>query len=272
MKITFAGLRVMALAFALALSLRAAPQLGLQSWTCTAMTFEQTVEFAVRHRITNLQFYDGHFNPKGPKEETLRKLAVLKANGLKIYTFGVNATSLDKEENRKLFEFAKLIGAKLIVVEPRNPAEWDNLEELVREYDIRLAIHNHGTGTVYGDPATVKAVLAKRDRRIGVCLDVGWVTGAGFDAAEVFRSYGDRVFDIHLKDKKIEIAADGAKVVIDAVVGTGATNFAGLFAAIKETNWSGVMAIETGRKPLTANPDTQVAAAIAVFETRMSGK
>ena len=43
----------------------------------------------------------------------------------------------------------------------------------MREYDIKLAIHNHGTGTVYGAPATVKAVLAKRDRRIGVCLDVG---------------------------------------------------------------------------------------------------
>ena len=98
------------------------------------------------------------------------------------------------------------------------------------------------------------------------------MTGVGFDAAEVFRSYGDRVFDIHLKDKRIEIAADGAKVVVDTVVGTGATNFAGLFAVIKATNWSGVMAIETGRKPLTANPDTQVAAAIAVFETRISEK
>lgn len=236
------------------------------------MTFDQVVDFAVQQKITNLQFYTAHLNPLAPKEETMRKLATLKANGLKAYTFGVNQTSLDKEKNRLLFEFAKLIGVKLIVVEPKNPAEWENLEELVREYDIKLAIHNHGAGTAYGDPATVKAVLAKRDRRIGVCLDVGWVTAAGFDAAKVFREYGDRVFDIHLKDKKIENAADGTKVVVDVEVGRGATNYAELFSAIRETKWSGVMAIETGSKPFPVDPSAIVATAKKIFQTSTASK
>ena len=236
------------------------------------MTFDQVVDFAVRQKITNLQFYTAHLNPLAPREETMRKLAILKANGLKAYTFGVNQTSLDKEKNRQLFEFAKLIEAKVIVVEPKNPAEWENLEELVREYDIKLAIHNHGAGTVYGDPATVKAVLAQRDRRIGVCLDAGWVTAAGFDAAKVFREYGDRVFDIHLKDKKIEDAADGTKIVVDAEVGSGATNYTELFAAIRETKWSGVMAIETGSKPFPIDPSAIVAAAKKLFQASTASK
>ena len=46
-------------------------------------------------------------------------------------------------------------------------------------------------------------VLAKRDPRIGVCLDAGWITQAGFDAAKVFQDYRGRVFDIHFKDKKV---------------------------------------------------------------------
>ncbi len=270
MKSAFASIAMIAAAVVPGHYICAAPQLGLQSWTCNAMTFDQVVDFAVRHRIENLQFYTGHFDPLAPKAETLRKLAILKAKGLSAYTFGVAATSLDKEANRRLFEFAKVIGAKLIVVEPKNQAEWANLEELVREYDIRLAIHNHGAGTVYGDPAAVKAVLAQRDRRIGVCLDVGWVTAAGFDAAKVFRDYGDRVFDLHLKDKKIETAADGSKVVIDAEVGKGAANYAGLFAAIKETNWSGVMAIETGGKPFPIDPSAIVTTAKTLFETQVT--
>src|SRR5436190_10352640 len=149
---------------------------------------------------------------------------------------------MDKEANRKLFEFAKLMGMKVIIVEPKKMEEWDNLEALVKEYNIKLAIHNHGTGSVYGDPATVKQVLASRDRRIGVCLDIGWVTAAGFDAAAVFRDYGaDRVYDMHLKDKKVEKDPAGKPVVLDVENGTGQANFAALFAEIKKSKWSGVM-------------------------------
>jgi sugar phosphate isomerase/epimerase len=248
------------LALLLLPSLRAAGQvqLGLQTWTCNRMTFDQVVDFAVQHHITQLQFISAQFDPEAPREETLRKQAILEAKGLTCYTFGVSKTTLDKEQNRKLFEFAKLIGAKLIVVEPGNPAEWDNLEQLVQEYDIKLAIHNHGKGSVYGDPATVQAILAKRDKRIGVCLDVGWITAAGFDAAKVFTAYGDRVYDIHFKDKKVEKAADGKDAIIDVALGTGSANYQGLFAAIKASGWSGVLAIETDSRAFQADPNQLV--------------
>lgn len=127
------------------------------------------------------------------------------------YSFGVNGTTNDKEKNRKLFEVARLLGAKLIVIEPALD-NWDSIEPLVKEYDIRVAIYNHGAGTTYGDPNTVKQVLAARDRRIGVCLDVGWATQAGFDVAKVFRDYGDRVYDIHFKDKKMGVKDDRSSV------------------------------------------------------------
>ena len=261
---------LLSLALALSPALRAGNvQLGLQTWTANKMTFDQVVDFAVAHHITQLQFIGAHFDPRASKEETLRKKAILDAKGLTCYTFGVNGTSMNKEENRKLFEFAKLIGAKLIVVEPKNMAEWDNLEELVKEYDIKLAIHNHGTGSAYGNPETVKGVLAKRDKRIGVCLDVGWVTAAGFDAAKIFREYGDRVYDIHFKDKKVEKSADGKDVVLDVELGTGQANYQGLFAELKKSNWSGVMAIETDNKSFQTDPNKMVADGQNFFGTMM---
>ncbi len=244
-------------------------QLGLQTWTCNRMTFDQVVDFAVKHHLTQLQFIDTQFDPKGAKEETRRKKAILDAHGLTCYTFGVSKTSANKEENRKLFEFAQLVGAKFIVVEPK-ANEWDNLEALVKEYDIKLAIHNHGTGTAYGDPKTVLGVLAKRDHRIGVCLDVGWVTAAGFDAAKVFRDYGDRVYDIHFKDKKVEKAADGKPVILDVEIGTGQANYTGLFAALKDTHWSGVMAIETDNRAFQADPNQMVDAAQKFFDANIA--
>lgn len=243
------------------------PKLGLQSWTCRRMSFEQVVEFASTHQIKYVQFFKEHLDPTASLEETKRKKALLDKNGLVAYTMGVCATSLDKEANRKLFEFARAMGMKFIVVEPKNMAEWDNLEELVKEYDIKLAIHNHGTGTVYGDPATVKKVLAARDPRIGVCLDVGWVTSAGFDAAQVFRDYGDRVFDIHFKDKRPE-RAETSTVWFDTETGRGSANYDGLFAEIKRTGWSGVLAIEAEGEVFSRNPHPPVAAAVDFFRAR----
>ena len=275
---------VLALSFSLG-SARAAdasgPQLGLQTWTCRNMTFDEVVEFATKHHIKYVQMIAKHIDPKGTKEEALRKKAILDQRGLVCYTFGVNGTSMDKEENRKLFEFAKLMGIKLIIVEPKNMAEWDNLEALVKEYDIKLAIHNHGTGSAYGDPETVKKVLAARDARIGVCLDIGWVTAAGFDVAKIFREYNGRVFDMHLKDKRIEPAAPGAMVddkkggkkpagptVLDVEIGMGQANYQGLFAEMKKAKWSGVMAIETDNGEFAKDPNKLVAGAAEFFKAK----
>ena len=258
---------VFTLLFALsarAASTAAAPQLGLQTWTCRNMNFEQVVALATKHGITQLQFIAAQLNPSAPAEENLRKKAVLEKAGLHAYTFGVNGTTLDKATNRKLFEFAKLMGIKLIIVEPKDFAQWDNLEQLVKEYDIKLAIHNHGKGSVYGDPATVKKILAARDTRIGVCLDVGWVTAAGFDAAAIFRDYADRVFDIHFKDKKTSLV-DGKSVAVDTELGQGDSNYAGLFAEIKKSKWSGVLAIETDSKAFAEDPNRLVAEAKNYF-------
>lgn len=274
------ALRLSFFAAAIALSLPGAPaaaapakdagvKLGLQTWTCRNMEFDQVVAFAVKHGITHLQLIAKHMDPHAPKEETLRKKAILDAKGLTAYTFGVAGTSMDKAKNRQLFEFAKLMGIKVIIVEPKNPAEWDNLEELVKEYDIKLAIHNHNLDTVYGSPEKVKKVLNARDRRIGVCMDVGWITAAGFDAAEAFRGYDGRVYDMHFKDKVVETAADGKKVPVDTEIGQGKANYRGLFAEIKKSKWTGVLAIETDSKAFAEDPNKLVAGAKAFFASQV---
>ena len=83
------------------------PKLGIQSWTCRNMTFDQVVTFAKHHKLKYLQLIGKHINPTASKEENLKKKAILEENGLVCYNFGVQRTYDTKEENRKTFEFAK---------------------------------------------------------------------------------------------------------------------------------------------------------------------
>ena len=260
------SLLTLALAALLAPAARAAdyePKVGLQTWTCRGMNFDQMVAFAEKNHLKYIQVIGSHIDPNGTPEEAKRKKAILNEKGLVCYTFGVAGTSADKEKNRKLFEFAKLMGIKVIVVEPKNDdATWDSLEALVKEYDIKLAIHNHGKDSVYGTPEKVKSVLDKRDKRIGVCMDVGHITGAGFDAGKAFRDYDGRVYDIHLKDKKTEKTADGKTVILDVMAGTGDANYKGLLAEMKKAKWDGVMAIETDNATFAKEPTEFVTGAV----------
>ena len=235
---------------------------GVQTWTLRNMNFDQVVAFAKKHGVTHLQMISKHINPKGDWNEIKRKKKVLDDNGLVCYTFGVNGTSLDKEDNRKLFEFAKYMGCKIVVVEPRDFKIFENLEELVKEYDIKVAIHNHGLTSMYGNPDVVRNVIKHLDKRIGVCLDTGWITAAGYDAAKEFKKYDGRVYDIHLKDKTLKKAEGYRDVYLDVEVGTGDANFKGLFKELKKANWPGVLAIETDNGMLAANPDKPVGAAL----------
>ena len=69
-----------------------------------------------------------------------------------------------------------------------------------------------------------------------------------------------------------EFPADGKNVVLDVENGTGQANFTGLFAEIKKSKWSGVMAIETDNKAFAEDPNKLVASAKTFFEANTGKK
>ncbi len=244
-------------------------ELGLQTWTLRNLDFDQVVEFAKEHGITKLQVIGNHIDPHADWEVIKKKKAILDANGLQAYTFGVAGTSTDHDYNKRLFEFAKFMGIKVIVVEPRDFSIFDSLEKLVKEYDIRIAIHNHGLTSLYGNPLVVRNIIKHRDPRIGVCLDLGWITASGFDAAKVYQEYDGRVYDIHLKDKTVQVA-DNRLVGISAGIGEGDANISGLVEVLKSSGYKGVLAIETDSPLFARQPSEFVTKAKAYYESLLS--
>ncbi|MBN9689420.1 MAG: sugar phosphate isomerase/epimerase [Verrucomicrobia bacterium] len=259
------GAAASALVLAQAFAADLTSQLGIQTWTLRNLDFDQVVAFAKKHGITNLQVISKHIDPNSPREEYLKKKAVLEANGLRAYTFGVAGTSLDKEQNRKLFTFAKDMGIQLIIVEPNDFKILENLSELAKEYDIKVAIHNHGIRSLYGNPLVVRTLLKHLDPRVGVCMDAGWITSTGMDPTKIFKEYEGRVFDIHLKDKRVE-KTQGDDVAFDTFIGEGQGNLANLLAELEKTNWKGILAIETDSGDFARSPDEFVSKAKAFVE------
>ena len=59
------------------------------------------------------------------------------------------------------------------------------IEKFVKEYDIRLAIHNHGPeDKLWHSPLDVLKAVKKYDPRIGCCIDMGHTVRAGTDVVQ----------------------------------------------------------------------------------------
>lgn len=219
-------------------------KVGMQTWTLRNLSFEQAMEFCAKHGIKYVQLTASHLGLNAGPEEWARRKAFMENLGLIPYTVGVAPTSINKEENRKLFECAKFFGMKMVVVEPKDFKILDHLEEFAREYDIRVVIHNHDIKSLYGNPRVVHNLIKDRDHRIGVCMDAGWITTTRFDPTQVFNDYGGRVYDIHLKDKLVRSTDQGDRWN-DTFLGEGDGNLGKLLETIQAAHWDGVIAIET---------------------------
>ena len=142
---------------------------------------------------------------------------------------------------RKIFDFAKEMGARVIVAEP--PAEaFDKIEPLCQEYEIDLAIHNHpkSPDSHYWNPESVLAVCKDRGPRIGACADTGHYVRSALDPVESLKKLKGRIIAMHLKDV-IEVGKPEAR---DVPLGTGKANYKAVLDELREQQWRGITTIE----------------------------
>lgn len=147
----------------------------------------------------------------------------------------------DQSAYRKIFDFAKEMGAETLVAEPPANA-LEALDAFCAEYKVNLAIHNHpeGPGSKYWNPdAFVKAVEGC-SARIGGCPDTGHWVRSGLNTLESLRKYQGRIITVHVKDA----AESGKRDSRDVPLGTGQAGYATLLQQLRDWNWRGVMTVE----------------------------
>ena len=229
-------------------------KMGLQSYSLREFKVEEALEQTKMLGLKYWEAFSGHI-PIGtlPKHIETQKELLSKA-GITLMAFGVVPFDTNESAVRERFEFAKAMGIKSLSADP-NPdqATFDLLDKLVAEYDVAIAIHNHGPGHRYNKISDVEKVIKNRHPKIGACVDTGHYLRSDEDPVEAVQRFGKRVFGVHLKD--VKTLADGKKQF--KIAGEGDLKVTSLLQALKALKYEYCVAIEYEENAKNPLPDIE---------------
>jgi sugar phosphate isomerase/epimerase len=216
-------------------------RLGLASYTFRDFTRSQMIGMMKQVNVSDLNAKD--VKDHLPTDPTAEKAAVADytAAGIRLHAVGAIYFPKDEDDDiRAKFEYAKRAGVNVIVAGDPSPATLPRVERFVKEYDIRLAIHNHGPeDPLWASPLDILRAIKDLDPRIGCCIDVGHTVRAGTDVVEAVHTVGPRLFNMHMKD--LTNFNDKASQV---AVGEGKMPVRQIFEALLAIDYKGFVDLE----------------------------
>ena len=213
-------------------------ELALASYTTRAFTLDQTITMAQRVNLKHISLKSFHL-PLDASEDDCRTAAnKIREAGIDFYSAGVIYMN-KKEEVDQAFNYARACGIRMIIGVPAVDL-LSYTESMIKQYNIMLAIHNHGPGDlVYPDVPGIYEKIEKLDNRMGICMDIGHTVRLDRDPVSDLNKCFDRILDIHIKDVDKK-AADGATVEI----GRGVIDIPGFLKELKRLNYKGILSFE----------------------------
>lgn len=213
-------------------------ELGLASYSLRKFSFDETLQMTARLGLKNIALKSMHLPLDSDEAQIEETVSKVKKAGLDLYGAGVIYMTNEEEVNRA-FEYAETAGLKVIIGVPEHNL-LQLVEEKVKAYDIKLAIHNHGPGDKrYPSPESAYEKIKHMDSRMGLCLDIGHTQRIGIDPAKSARQFMDRLHDVHIKDVD-KAAAEGRTVEI----GRGIIDIPSFLKILIERRYSGKVSFE----------------------------
>ncbi len=231
------------------------PWLGLKFGVATYTLRELPLDNAIAAvkrvglKYVSIKNVKNHIDLSHSTEERKSRVKQMRDAGLVPLSVGNISMRMNEAETRRAFEFARDCEVPTIVCAPSHDMI-PVLDKLVKEFDIKLAIHNHGPEDkgFFPSPNDVMRAVEGFDPRIGLCVDVGHTARAGVDPAEAILKFRERVYDVHMKD----ISALGDKnTPIEA--GRGILDCKAILAALLKIKYQGLVGFEyekDGKDPL----------------------
>ncbi len=220
-------------------------KLGVASISLKDLTAAGAAAVLKQLEIPCVSIFRTHaFFEKGDPDDCRKAAETFRAAGVEPATTSVVNLTNDEVAMRRAFDNVRAAGLSMMTCKPA-PDCLKLAERFAREYDIRLAIHNHGPeDNLYPSPYEALKLIESLDSRIGLCIDVGHTMRAHVDPAESIRKCASRLYDLHIKDT---LAIAGTLKDMPTEVGRGRIDTRGVLAALLDVNYTGPVAFEYER-------------------------
>lgn len=186
--------------------------------------------------------------------------ALLQENGTKVMVYGECGWMADNALDVPLAQRRLLPVEQVSAYAARLSAFADALFE---QYGLRLAYHHHLMMVAETLPE-IRALLSACAPSVGLLLDTGHATAAGFSYTQLIDEFADRICHIHLKDVRLDrlqqVRASGMtfnEAVLSGmftVPGDGGIDFRPLAEFIARSGYQGWMVVEAEQDPAKAPP------------------
>jgi len=214
-------------------------KMGLTSYTWLKFRLDQAIAITKQVGAKYISLKDVHLPLKSTPEQRQEAHKKIEDAGLTLMGGGVIYFKNNEEEIHNVFEYAKEAGMATIVCSP-DPDALDNVEKMVKNYDLKIAIHNHGpTDKKYPSPLDVMRLVKDRDPRMGVCMDVGHTVRIGVEPVAAIEQCASRLYEFHMKD--VTAATPQGKAT---EVGKGVIDIVGVLKTLVNIKWPYHVALE----------------------------
>jgi sugar phosphate isomerase/epimerase len=213
---------------------------GIASYSLRKFSRAQAIAMLKQMNVKLVNIKDVHLAMNSSPEEIRAGRKEFEDAGFVIEGGGnISFPKDDDQDIRSRFEYAKLAGMPIIVCAPTH-ATLPKMEKYVKEYNIKVAVHNHGPeDKQFPTPQSVLDVVKNMDPRMGLCIDCGHTARTGVDVVESIRVAGPRLHSMHIKD-----LADSKAKESQCDVGDGVLPIVGIFKQLHRMNYTGGVMLE----------------------------
>ncbi len=215
-------------------------KVGLASYSVNKLSFDEMAALVKDLGLRYVSLKEVHLSRKLSKVEIQKEIQKLRDVGVTVVSGGVIYLKGDEATMRSDFEYARNAGMQTMVVSfPRT--DLAQVEKLAKEFDIKVAIHNHGPGDQEW-PSVLEGMqrIKNLDARMGFCVDFGHAFRQGENEIEVIKAVGERLFECHFKDYKK--TADGKFET--RILGEGDMNLKGILKELLARKYQGHIGVE----------------------------
>jgi sugar phosphate isomerase/epimerase len=215
-------------------------KLGVASYSFRKFSRTQAIQMLKELGTPYLNVKDFHLKLDSSHEEIEAAKKEFASAGVQLVGCGnVSFQKPDENDIKKKFEYAKEAGFPLIVCAP-TAETLPMLEKYVKQYNIKIAVHNHGPEDKhFPTPQSVLAAVKNMDPRCGLCMDIGHTSRTGVNIVDSIVEAGPRLLDMHTKDLSDPMVKES-----QVPVGEGKLPIKQIFAQLVKMKYKGCVNLE----------------------------